>query len=80
MIEVRNDGAFSINSVGTDRLPFPLTFTAREADGSWQISASAARAGELIDLLSGSANDTVLVWTSRRTASCTRTTGSGGPH
>lgn len=61
MIEVERDGAFSVNSVGTNHLPFPLSFTVREAGGSWQIGASAAQASELIDVLSRSMNDTVLV-------------------
>ncbi|MDB1088830.1 hypothetical protein PJ985_14775 [Streptomyces sp. ACA25] len=61
MIEVGNDGAFRTNSVGTDRSPFPLSFTACETDGWWQISASAAQADELTDVLSRSANDTVLL-------------------
>ncbi|MCX4791735.1 MULTISPECIES: hypothetical protein [unclassified Streptomyces] len=61
MIEVERNGAFNVNSVGMNRLPFPLSFTVREVDGSWQISASAAQASELIDVLSRSANDTILV-------------------
>jgi hypothetical protein len=61
MIEVERNGAFNVNSVGMNQLPFPLSFTVREADGSWQISASAAQASELIDVLSRSANDTILV-------------------
>ncbi|MFC0843401.1 hypothetical protein ACFH04_06570 [Streptomyces noboritoensis] len=61
MIEVGRDGAFTVNCVGVDRLPFPLSFTVRETGGSWQIDAAAAQAGELVDVLSRSANDTVLV-------------------
>ncbi|MFF7024837.1 hypothetical protein ACFY97_27990 [Streptomyces klenkii] len=61
MVEVGRDGAFNVNSVGMDHLPFPLSFSVCEAGRSWQISASAARASELIDVLSRSANDTVLV-------------------
>ncbi|MFD8735899.1 hypothetical protein ACFV06_13375 [Streptomyces sp. NPDC059618] len=61
MIEVERNGAFNVNSVGMNRLPFPLSFTVCEADGSWQISASAAQVSELIDVLLRSANDTVLV-------------------
>jgi len=61
MVEVKRDGAFSVNSVGLGRKPFPLSLTVREADGCWQIIASAAQADELIDVLLGSANDTVLV-------------------
>ncbi|MFF2064443.1 hypothetical protein ACFVWZ_21965 [Streptomyces sp. NPDC058200] len=61
MIEVERNGAFNVNSVGMNQLPFPLSFTVREVDGSWQISASAAQASELIDVLSRSANDTILV-------------------
>ncbi|MFJ2237896.1 hypothetical protein [Streptomyces sp. NPDC087859] len=61
MIEVQRDGAFSVNSVGADHLPFPLTFSVSEVGRSWRISASAAQAGELIDVISRSVNDTVLV-------------------
>jgi hypothetical protein len=61
VIKVERNGAFNVNSVGIKGLPFPLSFTVREADGSWQISASAAQASELIDVLLRSANDTVLV-------------------
>ncbi|MFJ2094997.1 hypothetical protein ACIOEW_37950 [Streptomyces sp. NPDC087901] len=61
MIKVERNGAFNVNSVGIKGLPFPLSFSVREVDGSWQISASAAQASELIDVLLRSANDTVLV-------------------
>ncbi|QMU71982.1 hypothetical protein [Streptacidiphilus sp. P02-A3a] len=61
MIEVGRHGAFSVNCVGLRRLPFPLSFSVREADGSWMISAAAARAGELVDVLTRTANDTVVV-------------------
>ncbi|MGW7210757.1 hypothetical protein [Streptomyces sp. NPDC054837] len=61
MIEVQRDGAFSVNSVGMNQLPFPMSFSVREAGRSWRISASAAAASELIDVFSRSVNDTVLV-------------------
>ncbi|MFD8781761.1 hypothetical protein [Kitasatospora sp. NPDC059599] len=61
MIQVDSSGAFSTNCVGVKCLPFPLSFSVGEADGSWMISAAAARAGELIDVLTRTANDTVVV-------------------
>lgn len=61
MIKVERHGAFNVNCVGWERLPFPLSFSVREAEGSWMISAAAARAGELIDVLTRTANDTVVV-------------------
>ena len=61
MIKVERHGAFNVNCVGVERLPFPLSFSVREAEGSWMISAAAARVGELIDVLIRAANDTVVV-------------------
>lgn len=61
MIEVGQRGAFSVNSVGIERQPFPLSFSVREAEGLWRVSAGAAQAGELVDLLTAAANDTVAV-------------------
>ncbi|MGW0754302.1 hypothetical protein [Streptomyces sp. NPDC002587] len=61
MIEVGQQGAFSVNSVGMERRPFPLSFSVREAKGLWQVSAGAAQAGELVDLLKAVANDAVVV-------------------
>ncbi|MFF5809545.1 hypothetical protein [Streptomyces sp. NPDC012746] len=61
MIEVGQDGAFSVNCVGLERLPFPLSFSAVEAGGSWLVSGAAARAAELVDLLVRTANETILV-------------------
>ncbi|MFD6279045.1 hypothetical protein ACFWFI_26290 [Streptomyces sp. NPDC060209] len=61
MIKVERNGAFNVNSVGMNRLPFPLSFSVRESGESWHISASAAQASEMIDVLLRSANDTVLV-------------------
>ncbi|MGX1760553.1 hypothetical protein ACWIG5_27165 [Streptomyces lydicus] len=61
MIEVGQQGAFSVNSVGVERWPFPLSFSVREAEGVWRVSAGAAQAGELVDLLVAVANDAVVV-------------------
>ncbi|KOU65717.1 hypothetical protein ADK55_06655 [Streptomyces sp. WM4235] len=61
MIEVRQQGAFSVNSVGMERQPFPLSFSVREAEGLWRVSAGAAQAAELVDLLVSVANDAVAV-------------------
>ncbi|WP_328792727.1 hypothetical protein [Streptomyces sp. NBC_00273] len=61
MIEVGQQGAFSVNSVGIERQPFPLSFSVREAEGLWRVSAGAAQAGELVDLFVAVANDAVAV-------------------
>nr|WP_308432098.1 IS30 family transposase [Streptomyces cinnamoneus] len=61
VIEVGQQGAFSVNCVGMERQPFPLSFSIREAEGLWQVSAGAAQAGELVDLLVAVANDAVAV-------------------
>ncbi|MFA7767873.1 hypothetical protein [Streptomyces sp. NRRL S-448] len=61
MIEVGQQGAFSVNSVGMERRPFPLSFGIREAKGVWRVTAGAARAGELADLLVAVADDAVAV-------------------
>ncbi|WP_328492349.1 hypothetical protein OHS59_05980 [Streptomyces sp. NBC_00414] len=61
MIEVGQHGAFSVNGVGMERQPFPLSFGVREADGVWQVNAGAARAGELADLFVAGVNDAVAV-------------------
>lgn len=69
MIEVGQQGAFSVNSVGLERQPFPLSFSVGEAGGLWRVSAGAAQAGELADLLVAAANDAVAV-VSLETNSC----------
>ncbi|MFC3499579.1 hypothetical protein ACFOOK_01005 [Micromonospora krabiensis] len=61
MVEVRRDGAFSVNSVGLTRDPFPLSFSVREHTGCWVVQATAAQAAELADILSDAAKDTVVV-------------------
>ncbi|MFD7032820.1 hypothetical protein ACFWAR_32835 [Streptomyces sp. NPDC059917] len=61
MIEVGRQGAFSANSVGWERRPFPLAFSLRETEGLWRVQACAAQAGELVDLLAAAANDAVAV-------------------
>lgn len=61
VVYVRGDGAFSINSVGLDSAPFPLTFSVREASGCWVVYATAAQASELADVLVGATKDTVVV-------------------
>ncbi|MEU4878146.1 hypothetical protein [Streptomyces sp. NPDC021608] len=50
-----------MNSVGVERRPFPLSFSVRETEGLWRVSAGAAQAGELVDLLVTVANDAVAV-------------------
>jgi hypothetical protein len=61
MVEVERHGAFSVNGVGLNAAPFPLSFSVREADGSWMVEATAAQAGELADVLIGAASDTIVV-------------------
>ncbi|MEV7546607.1 hypothetical protein [Streptomyces sp. NPDC089915] len=61
MIEVGQEGAFSVNCVGVERRPFPLSFSVGEAGGLWRVSAGAAQAGELADLLVAAANGAVAV-------------------
>ncbi|MFI7604342.1 hypothetical protein ACIBTV_04380 [Micromonospora sp. NPDC049366] len=61
MVEVRRDGAFSVNSVGLNRETFPLSFSVREAADCWVVHATAAQAAELADILTDAAKDTVVV-------------------
>ncbi|MFZ3492950.1 hypothetical protein ACODT5_06895 [Streptomyces sp. 5.8] len=61
MIEVGRDGAFGVNGVGMERRPFPLSFSVREVEGVWRVTAGAAQAGELADLLVAVANEAVAV-------------------
>ncbi|MFG2986469.1 hypothetical protein ACGFYQ_35360 [Streptomyces sp. NPDC048258] len=61
MIEVGREGAFSVNGVGMECRPFPLSFSVREAEDAWQVGAGAAQAGELADLLVAVANEVVAV-------------------
>lgn len=60
-VEVGPHGAFSANSVGLDRAPFPLSFSVRETGGSWLVTATAAQAAELADVLMLAGNDTIMV-------------------
>lgn len=61
MVEVGCHGAFSVNGVGLNGAPFPLSFSVREAGSSWMVEATAAQAGELADVLIGAAGDTIVV-------------------
>jgi hypothetical protein len=61
MVEVGRHGAFSVNGIGLNGAPFPLSFSARKAGGSWLVDAAAAQAGELADVLAGAAGDTIVV-------------------
>jgi len=67
LVEVGRHGGFSVNRLGLDATAFPLSFSVREASGSWMVDASAAQAAELADVLMRAAGDTVTVvglWTS----------------
>lgn len=61
MVEVGRDGAFSVNGVGFDNAPFPLSFSVAEAAGCWVVDATAAQGRELADVLVNAAKDTVVV-------------------
>ncbi|MER5811543.1 hypothetical protein ABT143_25725 [Streptomyces sp. NPDC002033] len=61
MVEVKCDGAFSVNSVGLEGRPFPLSFSVGEAEGVFSVTGGAAQAAELTDLLVAVANDAVAV-------------------
>jgi len=61
VVEVGRHGAFAVNRIGLDGAPFPLSFSAREASGSWMVDATAAQAAELADVLMRAANDTIVV-------------------
>ena len=61
MVEVGRHGAFAVNRTGLDGAPFPLSFSAREASGSWMVDATAAQAAELADVLMRAANDTIVM-------------------
>ena len=61
VVEVGPHGAFSVNSIGLNGTPFPLSFSVREASGSWMVNATAAQARELADVLMRAASDTIVV-------------------
>ncbi|MEU8941967.1 hypothetical protein AB0C97_28435 [Streptomyces goshikiensis] len=61
VIEVMRHGAFSVNGVGVECRPFPLSFSLREVEGVWKVAAGAAQACEVADLLVAVANDAVAV-------------------
>jgi hypothetical protein len=61
MVEVGLHGGFAVNGVGSGGAPFPLSFSVREANGSWIVHATAARAAELADVLTHTASDTIVV-------------------
>ncbi|MFB6618761.1 hypothetical protein ACFCV9_31830 [Streptomyces sp. NPDC056367] len=61
MIEVGREGAFSVNCVGVERRPFPLSFSVRQEEGTYVVAAGAAQAGELADLLAAAASGPVAV-------------------
>jgi hypothetical protein len=61
LVEVGRLGAFSVNSIGVDGTPFPLSFSVREASGSWMVDATAAQASELADVLIRAASDTIVM-------------------
>jgi hypothetical protein len=61
VVHVRRDGAFSVNGVGLNGAPFPLSFSVGEDAGCWVVDATAAQACELADVLVNAAKDTVVV-------------------
>ncbi|HXL91945.1 MAG TPA: hypothetical protein VN969_23630 [Streptosporangiaceae bacterium] len=50
MVEVWPHGAFSVNRLGLGGSPSPLSFSLREASGSWMATGTAAQAAELADV------------------------------
>ncbi|MFG2045706.1 hypothetical protein [Dactylosporangium sp. NPDC048998] len=60
VVAAGHDGAFSINRVGLDGTPFPLSFSVREVSGCWVVQAAAAQAAELADVLVNAAEGTVV--------------------
>ena len=77
MVEVGSHGAFSVNGIGLNGAPFPLSFSARKAGGSWLVDAAAAQAGELADVLTSAAGATIVVVDLAPAASPVMTTSSG---
>ncbi|MFJ5026163.1 hypothetical protein [Streptomyces goshikiensis] len=61
MTEIGQQGTCGANSVGVERRPYPLSFSVHETDGLWRVSAGAAQAGELADLLVAVASSAVAV-------------------
>lgn len=61
MVEVGGDGTVGIDGATPNGGVFPLTFGVREGGGSWMVYATAAEAGEVVDLLVRSAGETVVV-------------------
>jgi hypothetical protein len=61
MVEVGPHSAFGVNKIGFGRASFPLSFVVRMARGVWMVTATAAQAVELADVLVRSANDTIVV-------------------
>ncbi len=61
VVEVGRHGAFAVNRTGLGGAPFPLSFSACEASGSWMVDAAAAQATELADVLMRAAGDTIVV-------------------
>jgi hypothetical protein len=49
------------NRVGLNGAPIPLSFSAREASGSWMVHATAAQAAEVADVLMRTSGDTIVV-------------------
>ncbi|MCX4750291.1 hypothetical protein OG455_33080 [Kitasatospora sp. NBC_01287] len=61
MVEVGSEGAFGVNSIGLGRSVFPLSFSVREAGGSWLVNTAPVQTRELVDVLTRSANDAIVV-------------------
>ena len=61
MIEVGPHGGFSVNGLGLASAPFPLSFSVRAARGSWMVTATAAQANELADVLTHAAQGSVVI-------------------
>jgi hypothetical protein len=62
VVSAGRDGAFSVNRAGLQgNAPFPLSFSVRDADGSWMTRGSAAAAAELAGVLAAGPAGTIIV-------------------
>jgi hypothetical protein len=51
VVRVDRFAAFSVNGVGLQRAPFPLSISVAQADGTWAVHATASRVHDLVDVL-----------------------------
>jgi hypothetical protein len=51
VVRVDRFAAFSVNGVGLQRAPFPLSISVAQAEGTWAVRATASRVYDLLDIL-----------------------------